>query len=901
MKKTILTILTLIFLFTSVFAQREQKKIALVIGNSNYQHAGSLTNPINDANLMTSTLKDLGFEVTTLTDATLSQMQEARIDFTLKIQNYDVALFYYAGHGIEVDGTNFLIPVDAQLNEKIRIEYEAFDVNDISKSFSLNSQNTNIMILDACRNNPFRAWMRGGNRGFKAINNQVAGTIIAFAAKEGEPALDKGTGNNGLYTEKLVEQMKQPQTINEVFQNTRKEVLLASNNAQCPQEWNMLTGNFWFVYEKNNQNSYVAHNNSNIIQQDISIQENVEYDNTLYPVYIGEYPNEKFGFIDQTGKLLVDYIYDDAGFFHEGLARVGKKINDKMFYGFINEKGDVAIGIEYNAVSDYGFSDGLCFFELGSRKGFLNKEGVVAFYLPNNITKANDFSDGLSIVTSNSQFGIIDKNGNYTFALQDEITFEMYGINSNNLLVASKNGKWGFVDKYGNEKISFIYDNVNVFSEGFAAVVKDGLLGFVNTSGEMVIDANFYADDYYYTRFSEGLCAVRTSKNIWKYIDINGENAFKNKTFTGAGDFHNGKALIVTLDGETKILLKNGSELKTDIPLDNEYCDLKDKHYSYNKDIIQLSITKNGTNSYTEMNTGKVIWQSKKGYNWCFQSYTLIETQNGGILIKDIKQGMEILSFNPKTKQTEIATVKELQIHTDTMYQLTKITFINNNLLYASTNNDIILFEIEATENHPILTTTGLKEISEINETDTLLYYSDFHQELQECTILNISRNNQTVNEVYNIILENGNLYIANGLIASPKCPFVYVKNNGSFEKIDEILKNQMTSKLDKYNYLNIPYEMVDNRKLTVKISEEKEEISYLDHIYLQVGNKIITPICEKNILKKIQDNDNEYYQLNNGEFIELQFKLPKNIDKYEKIQLVAKGYYEPINYVMNE
>lgn len=233
----------------------------------------------------------------------------------------------------------------------------------------------------------------------------------------------------------------------------------------------------------------------------------------------------------------------------------------------------------------------------------------------------------------------------------------------------------------------------------------------------------------------------------------------------------------------------------------------------------------------------------------CFPYNTQIQTINGIIDIENIKSGMQILSYNPQIQQTEFATVKELQIHTDTTYQLTKITFINNNLLYASTNKNITLFEIEATANHPILTTKGLKKISEINKRDTILYYSEFDNKLQECTILDINRKSRTVDKVYNIKLTNDNLYIANGLIASPKCPFVYAKKNGTYQKIDEILRNQMSSKLDKYDYLDIPYEMINNGKLTVKISEEKDEISYLDHIYLQVGDKTIKPICDKDIL----------------------------------------------------
>ncbi len=233
-------------------AQNPDKRLALVIGNSNYQHGGALKNPVNDANLMAKTLLKLGFEVEKITNADLEQMQNAAVKFTDKISDYSVALFYYAGHGVQVNGVNYLIPVDAQLDNMLRTKYEAFDISDINQAFALNNKQLNIMILDACRNNPFRSWMRGGNTGFSALSNQTAGTIIAFATREGETASD-GIGSNGLYTEKLVAQMKKAQNITEVFQNTRVEVLKASRNKQCPQEWNMLTGNFCLVNTKSSK------------------------------------------------------------------------------------------------------------------------------------------------------------------------------------------------------------------------------------------------------------------------------------------------------------------------------------------------------------------------------------------------------------------------------------------------------------------------------------------------------------------------------------------------------------------------------------------------------------------------------------------------------------------------
>jgi len=221
-----------------------EKRLALIIGNADYGNSNVLRNPVNDANLIEGTLKNLGFEVIKTTNATKNEMMESLRDFSKKLDKFNVALFYYAGHGIQVDGQNYLIPVDAQLKEKADCKWEAVPVNYIVEEFERVPDNINIVILDACRNNPFRSWVRGGEEGFRALN-PVSGTIVSFATSEGSTAAD-GSGSNGTFTEELVKQIVVPQAISSVFINTRREVMKRTNNAQRPQEWNMLTGEFYF-------------------------------------------------------------------------------------------------------------------------------------------------------------------------------------------------------------------------------------------------------------------------------------------------------------------------------------------------------------------------------------------------------------------------------------------------------------------------------------------------------------------------------------------------------------------------------------------------------------------------------------------------------------------------------
>lgn len=224
--------------------QSNERRLALVIGNGEYQHSGKLRNTVNDANLVATALKELGFDVIKKTDATKTEMEQTILDFSRELDKYNVALFFYAGHGIQVDGANFLIPIDAKLNDRLAAQFEAVDVGRVVSQFERYPNNVNIIILDACRNNPFKTWSRGAESGFKAIS-APSGTIIAFATSEGATASD-GQNENGLYTSMLVKQMKVPQRIEDVFIQARVEVRAASNNQQSPQEWSQLTGKFFF-------------------------------------------------------------------------------------------------------------------------------------------------------------------------------------------------------------------------------------------------------------------------------------------------------------------------------------------------------------------------------------------------------------------------------------------------------------------------------------------------------------------------------------------------------------------------------------------------------------------------------------------------------------------------------
>jgi formylglycine-generating enzyme required for sulfatase activity len=216
------------------------QRTALVIGNSNYGQ-GQLRNPANDARAMGNTLKDLGFEVALKFNLNLRQMDEAVRAFGQKIKDGGIGLFYFAGHGVQVEGVNYLAPVGVQVQKEQDIKFEMLDIGKVTAEMEAAKNGLNILILDACRNNPFTRAFRSPNPGLAPIN-APSGTYIAFATAPGTTASD-GEGDNGLYTQELLTNLKQPGLrLEDVFIRTRVSVKKKSNDLQVPWENGALEG-----------------------------------------------------------------------------------------------------------------------------------------------------------------------------------------------------------------------------------------------------------------------------------------------------------------------------------------------------------------------------------------------------------------------------------------------------------------------------------------------------------------------------------------------------------------------------------------------------------------------------------------------------------------------------------
>ncbi|MEK6334621.1 MAG: caspase domain-containing protein [Acidobacteriota bacterium] len=221
------------------------KRIALVIGNGAYTSAPPLRNPPNDARDMAATLRALGFDVTNGTNVNQREMKRLIREFGQKLRAGGSGLFYYAGHGVQSKGRNYLIPVDADIQSEVEAEDAGVDVSLVLGHMDEAQNGLNIVILDACRNNPFARSFRSASDGLAQVDAPT-GTLIAYATAPGRVASD-GAGQNGLYTSELLKQMQVPGlTATEMFMRVRAEVMKQTGNKQVPWEASSLVGAFYF-------------------------------------------------------------------------------------------------------------------------------------------------------------------------------------------------------------------------------------------------------------------------------------------------------------------------------------------------------------------------------------------------------------------------------------------------------------------------------------------------------------------------------------------------------------------------------------------------------------------------------------------------------------------------------
>jgi hypothetical protein len=357
-----------------------ENKFALVVGNSDYSFCNKLQNPIKDADSMETELKKLGFKVKKAVNLSQVNFNKQIDEFGAVISNYSLNIFYYAGHGLQYNEVNYLIPTDANIVDELQIEAYCINLNRIIQYFEKYSRGVNIVILDACRNNPFLSNKLRSlpSRGLAFIT-APDGMLIAYSTSPGKTA-DDGAGSNGLYTEALMSQIATPDiSLIEVFQRVRFIVKEKSSGVQIPWESTSLTQNVYLIGENkqqlNGQLLDIAHHCSvinakkvfyNTLSSDLMDESTEGGELTFY--YDGDRINEVIArHFGEMGQQITEYFFkgSDLCFVNKCLIRY----NRPFYY-------DESLARENNDTDWHDFSKS--FFET-SRYYFSSREFIAGY------------------------------------------------------------------------------------------------------------------------------------------------------------------------------------------------------------------------------------------------------------------------------------------------------------------------------------------------------------------------------------------------------------------------------------------------------------------------------------------------------------------------------------------
>lgn len=272
--------------------QTSERRLALVIGNGGYQN-GKLKNPPNDATAVTGVLRELGFEVTSGIDKSQHEMKQMIREFGQRLRaNGGVGLFYFAGHGVQAKGRNYLIPVDADIQAEADLEDQAVDVNYLLRFLDDAENALNIVILDACRNNPFTRSFRSAQEGLAQVRAPT-GTLIAYATAPDSAAAD-GVGANSPYTQELMKQLRVSGVLVEtVFRRVTEQVSSRTNGKQEPWFSANVKGDFYF-----SGGGVAAHINDADDEFWQSIKTSADPED--YKAYLNAFPTGRYAVIAQN-------------------------------------------------------------------------------------------------------------------------------------------------------------------------------------------------------------------------------------------------------------------------------------------------------------------------------------------------------------------------------------------------------------------------------------------------------------------------------------------------------------------------------------------------------------------------------------------------------------------------
>jgi len=250
--RTLTLLVSLICMLFSVESALADKRVAFVVGNGAYKNVAQLPNPPTDAKAMAATLRNVGFEVVEGTDLTRDKMTEKLLDFGKRAQGADIAVFFYAGHGIAINGTNYLLPVDADIKSEMDVKLGAAINIDLTLDQTMGDAKVKLVFLDACRDNPFAAKIKQTATRSVSVQQGLAemksgeGTLIAFATGPGQTALDGTDGQHSPFTRALIKHITEPGVeIQQAMTEVRAEVNEETNKSQLPWGHTNLTGSVY--------------------------------------------------------------------------------------------------------------------------------------------------------------------------------------------------------------------------------------------------------------------------------------------------------------------------------------------------------------------------------------------------------------------------------------------------------------------------------------------------------------------------------------------------------------------------------------------------------------------------------------------------------------------------------
>jgi hypothetical protein len=330
-------------------------KIALVIGNSGYRSA-PLRNPANDAKAISQALGSLGFAVTTRLDASRTGLSNAVISFVDELtEKKCVGLFYYAGHGIQLGWKNYLLPVDMQVNTLRDVPVQGVEVNALMQGLGKAGNALNVVILDACRDNPFGSLEGLDQKGLSQMDapNQ---TLLAYATAPGNVASD-GEGENGLYTENFLREIKVPEAkLEDVFKRVRLSVRLKSKGSQVPWESTSLEEDFWFIPPANIRR-VTDSDRDRLYREQLAAFEKAKAENSVAAIedFLRRYPNGNFselaqlhldGLLRRQGEKQIVIAPQEGNPYTKGsaVADTGFKVGDTYAYRSIDPISKVGQG-----------------------------------------------------------------------------------------------------------------------------------------------------------------------------------------------------------------------------------------------------------------------------------------------------------------------------------------------------------------------------------------------------------------------------------------------------------------------------------------------------------------------------------------------------------------------------